>query len=281
MEILGMWQQAGGSNGGGDSGGDPGGGGQEMVWHEPWDEWVIEPGYYEPVPHDAVYEWVEVPIIGDVCYDGTPLPPMNSFSSPEEFGEFVWEHGGGYWSPAVVGLTLEYKALSSPYKDYVWVPEAGHWVHHEGYWEDPASPNAGKIWREPRNEWVSHYSVQHPVEHTLVYVLVPGGGHWEYHEGYWEDPANPNAGKTWHEPYNEWATGHFEIVQRPAGYTLIYVWKYEDGTPVSDDPGKPGQHGGYKPIVEIVGYREIAPPYNDLVYIPDEGHWIHHEGYWE
>jgi hypothetical protein len=119
------------------------------TWHEPWDECVT--GHFETVTRGQEQETGPGAVYGYVCADGTLLEPFESFASDEVRQEHINAHGGGT-SYEYIGDFVQTYTITYGYTVYIWVPEKGHWVHHEGYrrtWHGPY-----RRWIEGRIEWI-------------------------------------------------------------------------------------------------------------------------------
>jgi hypothetical protein len=119
----------GGSGGGGGTGGTGGGGGggtAGKVWHEGWSEWVVDvPGHYEQ--RLVQIAWDErIGHYGAICWDCGEEITGSITAHLEETG-----HIGGYYIGWILDDIIHHEAIY----ENVWVPEQGHAVWHEGYWE--------------------------------------------------------------------------------------------------------------------------------------------------
>jgi hypothetical protein len=119
----------GGSTGGGNSGttGGGGSGSDNRVWHEGWNEWVVDvAGHYEQRLIQPPWD-EETGHYGDICNVCGAEVTGNFPAHVEATG-----HMGGYanyhW------FRDEVIHHDATYED-VWVDEQGHNVWHEGYWE--------------------------------------------------------------------------------------------------------------------------------------------------
>jgi hypothetical protein len=116
----------GGTSGGGGSGGGSGGGGTGGVWHAGWNEWVVDmPGHYEQQLIQIAWD-ERIGHYASICWDCGAEVTGNFPAHVEETG-----HMGGYYIGWVLDSVIHHEAI---YED-VWVPEQGHNVWHEGYWE--------------------------------------------------------------------------------------------------------------------------------------------------
>jgi hypothetical protein len=116
----------GGSSGntGGGSGGSPGSSGR--VWHEGWNEWVVDvPGHYEQRMVSGAWDQ-PTGHYGSVCR--TCGADISGFAA-----EHLLQtgHMGGYYTDWIPTGTIHHDA---EYEN-VWVPEQGHNIWHEGYWD--------------------------------------------------------------------------------------------------------------------------------------------------
>jgi hypothetical protein len=123
----------GGSSGGGStgsgSGSNFGGGTPQRKWHEGWNEWVVdEPGHYNItiVHHDAVY--YDKAVYGTMCDCGY-MTTGSIYPHIDETGH------RGYVTGVQVGTERELIEEAWDEEVREWVPEKGHNVWHEGYWE--------------------------------------------------------------------------------------------------------------------------------------------------
>jgi hypothetical protein len=116
----------GGGTGGAGGGGTGGGGNSGRVWHPGWSEWVVDvPGHYEQrLVRPAWNE--ELGHYGSICWDCGAEVTGNQIAHAEETGHI----SGSYFGWISEG-TVHHEAT---YEDF-WVPEQGHTVWHEGYWE--------------------------------------------------------------------------------------------------------------------------------------------------
>jgi hypothetical protein len=118
------------SSGGGSTSGAPGGtsgGNTNRVWHEGWDEWVIDaPGHYEQRLVRAAWD-ERKGHYGSICNDCDTEVTGNYPAHVEATG-----HMGGYTNNHWFDEgTVHHDAVY----ENVWVSEQGHWEWHEGYWE--------------------------------------------------------------------------------------------------------------------------------------------------
>jgi hypothetical protein len=121
----------GGSDGGSGGGSSGGSGGASTsspgkTWHDGWNEWVVDvPGHNEQRLVRGAWD-EETGHYGAVCNDcGVELfPPAGQHlidTGHSGYTTGVWFKTG----------TIHHDAVY----ETVWVPETGHWVRHEGYWQ--------------------------------------------------------------------------------------------------------------------------------------------------
>jgi hypothetical protein len=122
----------GGTGGSGSTGGTGGsgtggsGGNSNMVWHPGWYEWVVDvPGHYEQRLVQIAWD-EKIGHYGAICWDCGAEITGNITAHLEETG-----HIGGYYIAWILDEVIHHEAI---YED-VLVPEQGHNVWHEGYWE--------------------------------------------------------------------------------------------------------------------------------------------------
>jgi hypothetical protein len=112
-----------GSGGGGATGGGSGSG---RVWHEGWNEWVVDtPGHYEQQLIQIAWD-ENIGHYGSICWDCGEEVTGNLLAHAEETG-----HMSGAYFGWILDSVIHHEAIY----ENVWVPEQGHNVWHEGYWE--------------------------------------------------------------------------------------------------------------------------------------------------
>ncbi|MDR1184205.1 MAG: hypothetical protein LBK67_05365 [Coriobacteriales bacterium] len=113
-----------GSTGGGSSNGSTGGSGK--TWHEGWNEWVVDvSGHYEQRLVRGAWD-EQKGHYGSVCRTCGAEVTGNFPAHVEATG-----HMGGYYEDWIFEGTIHHEA---EYEN-LWVPEQGHNVWHEGYWD--------------------------------------------------------------------------------------------------------------------------------------------------
>jgi hypothetical protein len=133
-EAQGVASGSSGGSGTGSTGGSSGGTGSVpggstgtpvQVWHEGWNEWVVDvPGHYEQRLVRGAWD-EQTGHVGSVCW--TCGADISGFA-----GEHILQTGhAGYYTAWIEGSAIHHDA---EYEN-VWVPEQGHNVWHEGYWD--------------------------------------------------------------------------------------------------------------------------------------------------